>query len=93
MVYVDNAGAHGIVNDRTGYWCRLTADSLEELHTTARELGVDFRFFCPDSGYRIKNIGLEIVRPSYLVTLAMAARAVALFGVKSLGKPAYSLTT
>lgn len=88
MVYVDNQGVQGIVNDRTSYWCRLTADTSAELHDKARELGIDYRFFCPatNGAYHVKSIDLAIGRDTYLVTMAMAARAVALFGVRPVRK-------
>lgn len=88
MVYVDDIEAHGTVNDRTGYWCRMWADHTDELHAKARELGVGYRFFCPTppaaNTYMVRDVDLHIFQASYLVTREMAYRAVAFFGVKQM---------
>jgi hypothetical protein len=62
-VYVDNVR----ISWRGRYWCHLVADSIEELHCFARELGLEHNWFQRTASY-----------PHYDVTVEMRDKAVRL---------------
>lgn len=55
-IYVDRSS----VSFKGRKWCHLMADTLEELHAFAQQMGIDARLFHRDASYPHYDITLEM---------------------------------
>lgn len=80
-VYVDNARILATVGRTRGRWSHLTADTEDELHTFAAQLGL-LRAWYQRCKTRCGPVGAPCVHWHYDVTDPVRARAVALGAVQ-----------
>lgn len=79
-VYVDSEG----ISWRNRLWCHLTADSLGELHSFARRLGLKRSWFQDRSNYPHYDVTMEIRERALCLGALDADRATMIDRCKSL---------